>query len=205
MRERGFFREIGEKFFRGAKKILTDDITLLLAEWSKGNEAARNELIPMVADELRRIARRYLAGERQDHTLQATALINEAYLRLIDQREVRWQNRAHFFGIAAQLMRRILVDHARTRQATKRAGNLRRLSLDDVVEVGAMRARELIALDDALTALALDEPERAQVVELRFFGGLTIEETAEALGISIDAVKAHWRLAKARLYQDMKK
>src|SRR4051812_14099923 len=135
-----FLAELEEKFYREWKK-LAEDITLLLSQWNKGNESARDELMPLVANELHRIAARYLAGERPDHTLQATALINEAYLRLVDQRDVAWQSRAHFFGIAAQLMRRILVDHARARQATKRAGGMRRLSLDDVAELGTVRDR----------------------------------------------------------------
>lgn len=182
-----------------------DGITQLLKNWSNGDETARDALMGRVESELRKIANRYLSKERGDHTLQATALINEAYLRLIDQRNVQWQNRAHFFAIAAQLMRRILVDYARTRNAAKREGNLRKLSLDDVIGLSDARGRELLALDDALTGLAEIDPLRCRVVELRFFAGLTIEEAAEVLNISIDSVKAHWKIAKAWLYREIQK
>lgn len=180
-----------------------EDITQLLSDWNNGSELARDRLIPLVANELRRIASRYLYGERQQHTLQATALINEAYIRLVDQKDVQWQNRAHFFGVAAQLMRRILVDYARNRNAAKRDGQKHKLSLDDVINLSEEQDRNLVALDEALERLAKIHPQRSQVVELRFFGGLTIEETAKVLNISIDSVKAEWRLAKAWLYREI--
>lgn len=180
-----------------------EDITQLLANWNKGDESARDKLIPLVAHELKRIANRYLFGERQEHTLQATALINEAYIRLVDQKEVEWQNRGHFFGVAAQLMRRILVDYARSRNAAKRDGQQRKLSLDDVINLSEGQDRNLVALDDALERLSKLYPQRSQIVELRFFGGLTIEETAKLLNVSIDTVKAEWRLAKAWLYKEI--
>jgi RNA polymerase sigma-70 factor, ECF subfamily len=180
-----------------------EDITQLLVDWNQGNEAARDRLIPLVANELRRIASRYLYGERHEHTLQATALINEAYIRLVDQKQVQWQNRAHFFGVAAQLMRRILVDYARTRNAAKRDGQRHKLSLDDVINLSEEQDKNLVALDEALERLAKLQPQRSQIVELRFFGGMTIEETASALNVSIDTVKAEWRLAKAWLYREI--
>jgi RNA polymerase sigma factor (TIGR02999 family) len=183
--------------------LAEEDITQLLANWNKGDEEARDKLIPLVTQELKRIANRYLYGERQEHTLQATALINEAYIRLVDQRSVEWQNRAHFFGVAAQLMRRILVDYARGRNAAKRDGQQKKLSLDDVINLSEEQDRNLVALDEALSRLAKLFPERSQIVELRFFGGLTIEETAKVLGVSIDTVKAEWRLAKAWLYKEI--
>lgn len=181
----------------------SEDITKLLVDWNQGNEAARDELIPLVANELRRIASRYLYGERHEHTLQATALINEAYIRLVDQKQVQWQNRAHFFGVAAQLMRRILVDYARTRNAAKRDGQRHKLSLDDVINLSEEHDKNLVALDEALERLAKLQPQRSQIVELRFFGGMTIEETASVLNVSIDTVKAEWRLAKAWLYREI--
>ncbi|MBK7994737.1 MAG: sigma-70 family RNA polymerase sigma factor [Blastocatellia bacterium] len=180
-----------------------EDITKLLVDWNQGNEAARDELIPLVANELRRIASRYLYGERHEHTLQATALINEAYIRLVDQKQVQWQNRAHFFGVAAQLMRRILVDYARTRNAAKRDGQRHKLSLDDVINLSEEHDKNLVALDEALERLAKLQPQRSQIVELRFFGGMTIEETASVLNVSVDTVKAEWRLAKAWLYREI--
>jgi RNA polymerase sigma-70 factor, ECF subfamily len=194
-----------ERNFPGEKILSDETITRLLSEWSEGNEAARDELIPLVAGELRRIAGRHLAGERREHTLQATALINEAYLRLVEQRGVQWQGRSHFFAIAAQLMRRILVDYARAHKAAKRNCGHEKISLDDVIELGASEDRDLVALDNALAALTEIDARRAHIVELRFFGGLTIEETAEALNVSGDVVKAEWRLAKAWLYREMSK
>lgn len=182
-----------------------NSLTQLLVNWSQGDEKSRNELVALVEPELRLIAKRYLIRERPDHTLQATALINEAYLRLIDQQNVEWQNRAHFFAIAAQMMRRILVDHAKTRNAAKRGGEWQKLPLDEALDLQNHQDRDWVALDDALKELAARDPERSRIVELRFFGGLSIEETAAVLGISIDAVKAHWRVAKAWLYREMTK
>lgn len=183
---------------------VTNDVTQLLVGWSEGNQQALDKLLPLVYRELKRIADRYLRRERADHTLQATALVHEAYLKLIDQRQVRWQNRAHFFGIAAQAMRRILVDYARDRQAEKRGGGGIKLSLDDELDISDKRASELIALDDALSTLAEMDAQKSRIVELRFFGGLSIEETAEVLGISTATVIRQWRLAKAWLYGEMK-
>ncbi len=178
------------------------EITQLLLEWSKGDTGALDRLMPLVYEELRQLARRYMAGERPGHTLQTTALINEAYLRLIDHKEMQWQNRAHFFGVAAQAMRRILVDHARTRDAAKRGGGAPKASLEDAAVVPE-RPAELIALDEALTDLATIDPRKSQVVELRYFGGLSVEETAEVLGVSPVTVMRDWSTAKAWLLRAM--
>jgi RNA polymerase sigma factor (TIGR02999 family) len=186
-------------------KPVTNEVTQLLIGWSEGDQEALDKLLPLVYQELKRMADRYLRRERSDHTLQATALVHEAYLKLIDQRSVHWQNRAHFFGIAAQAMRRILVDHARDRQANKRGGGGVKLSLDDELELSNKRASELIALDDALSTLAEMDPQKSRIVELRFFGGLSIEETAEVLGIGTATVIRQWRLAKAWLYGEINK
>lgn len=178
------------------------DVTSLLVASSKGDQEALNQLLPLVYDELRHLADRYLHRERQDHTLQATALVHEAYLRLIDQR-VSWANRAHFFGVAAEMMRRILIDHARSRQAAKRGSGGIKISLDDVLDLTDERAADLIALDDALKALAEFDPQKAKVVELRFFGGLSIEETAAVLGLGTATITRQWRMAKAWLYHQL--
>jgi RNA polymerase sigma factor (TIGR02999 family) len=178
-----------------------DEVSRLLLNWSKGDRTALDKLVPLVYDELRRLARHFMRREREGHTLQTTALVNEAYMRLIDQRSVSWQNRAHFFAIAAQLMRRILVDHARSRRYAKRGGEARQVSLDEVAIVSRERGAELVAVDDALTDLAAHDPRKSQIVELRFFGGLNIEETAEVLGISPTTVQREWRSARAWLYQ----
>ena len=181
------------------------DVTLLLVDWGKGNQQALDELMPLVYNELHRLAARYLRRERQDHTLQPTALINELYLKIIDQRQVNWQNRAHFFGIAAQMMRRILVDHAQAHRYAKRGGGAQKLTFDEALAVPAERDLDLIALDDALGSLAEIDPQQARIVELRFFGGLTIEETAEVLDISPATVKRDWNWAKAWLYREIKR
>lgn len=179
------------------------DITQLLVSWNSGNRQALEDLTPLVYDELRRLAARYLRHERPDHTLQSTALVHEAYLRLVDQKQVQWQNRAHFFGVAAQMIRRILVDHARGRQAEKRGAGAVKLSLDEAIAIPERRDLDLIALDDSLNALSRLDPQQGRIVELRFFGGLSIEETAEVLKISPATVKREWTLAKAWLYRDM--
>lgn len=179
------------------------EVTKLLLDWGGGDEAAREQLIPLVYDELRRLARRHLRAERRDHTLQTSALINEAYLRLVEQ-QVPWQNRAHFFGIAARLMRQILVDHARQRNRLKRGGDQERVSLVGAAEVADASSADLLALDDALKSLAILDAKAAQVVELRFFGGLTIEETAEVLGISTATVEREWRAARAHLQGELR-
>ena len=178
-----------------------NEVSLLLLNWSEGDRAALDKLVPLVYDELRRLARHFMRQEREGHTLQTTALVNEAYVRLIDQRSVRWQNRAHFFAVAAQLMRRILVDHARSRRYAKRGGDARQVSFDEAAIVSRERGAELVAVDDALTDLAARDPRKSQIVELRFFGGLNIEETAEVMGISPTTVQREWRSAKAWLYQ----
>ncbi len=180
------------------------DVTQLLVDWSDGKQESLDKLMQAVYDELHKMAGRYLRREREEHTLQTTALVHEAYLKLIDQRRVRWQNRAHFFAIAAQAMRRILVDHARNRQAAKRGSGGVKLSLDEgVMDVSDERAESLVALDEALKRLAEMDPQKSQLVELRFFGGMSIEETAEALGIGTATVIRHWRLAKAWLYNEV--
>jgi RNA polymerase sigma factor (TIGR02999 family) len=170
-------------------------ITQLLVEWSHGNQQALDRLTPLVYDELRRMARTYLRRERPDHTLQATALVHEAYLCLVDQHSVSWQNRAHFFGIASQMMRRILVNHALARAADKRDGG-QRLSLNEALDFSPQDEVDLIALDEALHELERLDPQQTRIVELRFFGGLSIEETAEALGVSPATVKRDWSTAR---------
>jgi RNA polymerase sigma factor (TIGR02999 family) len=179
-------------------------VSRLLLNWGQGDEAAREALIPLVYDELRRLARRHLRRERPDHTLQSAALVNEAYLRLIRQDQPQWQNRAHFFGVAAQLMRHILVDHARHRVAAKRGAGAPRLTLDPEVALPQEREVNLVALDDALNQLAVLDLQQSRVVELRFFGGLSIEETSVVLGISPATVKREWATARAWLQREMK-
>jgi RNA polymerase sigma factor (TIGR02999 family) len=171
-------------------------VTQLLSEWSKGDHAALEQLMPMVYEELRRLARSHLRRERRDHTLQATALVHEAYLRLIDQHSVSWQNRAHFLGMAAQMMRRVLVNHAVARKTSKRGGSSQKITLDEAVKIGVQREVDLISLDDALKELEELDSRQSRIVELRFFGGLSIEETAEALSLSPATVKREWNTAK---------
>jgi RNA polymerase sigma factor (TIGR02999 family) len=183
--------------------MTTPEVTHLLQQWADGNKAALDSLTPVVYDELRRLAAIYLSRERSDHTLQPTAVVHEAYMRLVDQRSVRWQNRAHFFGIAAQMIRRILVDHARGNRAAKRGGGAAALALDEALGVSEKRDLELEALDDALHTLSDVDPQQARVVELRFFTGLSIEETAEVLGISESTVKRDWVSAKAWLFREL--
>jgi len=176
-----------------------NEVTQLLVAWSNGDKVALEQLMPLVYGELHRLAHRYMGRERPGHTLQTSELVNEAYLRLIDQREAHWQNRAHFFGIAAQLMRRILVDHARSRTSAKRGGGAPHVSLAEVAIVSDERAAEVVALDNALLNLAAVDERKSQIVELRFFGGLSIEETAEVLAVSPGTVMRDWTLAKAWL------
>jgi len=180
-----------------------EEISELLAAWSNGERAALDQLMPLVYDELRRIAHRYLGRERAGHTLQTTALVNEAYLKLFNEREMRWQNRAHFFAVAAQLMRMILVDYARSRNYIKRGGGAQRVSFDEALAVSQERAGELIALDEALKTLAEIDERKSRVAELRFFGGLSVEETAEVLKVSPVTVMREWRLAKAWLHREL--
>jgi RNA polymerase sigma factor (TIGR02999 family) len=179
------------------------DVTQILREVSDGDKDAPARLMPLVYEELRRLANHYLRQERSDHTLQPTALVHEAYLKLIDQTRVDWQNRAHFFGVAAQSMRRILVDHARRHGASKRGGLQQKLTLDEAVDYSQSRDVDLVALDDALNLLAELDERQSRIVELRFFGGLTIEETAEALGVSAATVKVDWSMAKAWLRREI--
>jgi RNA polymerase sigma factor (TIGR02999 family) len=181
------------------------EVTQLLVAWGQGEPAALEKLMPVIYKELHRLAHRYMRGERPDHTLQTTALVNEAYLRLIDSSKVRWQNRAHFLAISAQVMRRVLVDMARSRHYQKRGGEAEKVSLDEALAVSQERSVDLVALDDALNALAAVDPRKGQVVELRFFGGLSAEETAEVLKVSPDTVLRDWKLAKVWLLREMKK
>ena len=178
-------------------------ITQLLAEWSGGNQAALDELYPLVYEELHRLARRYMSRERKGHTLQTTALINEAYVRLVDQRNVRWANRSHFFAISAQIMRRILIDHARRHAYAKRGGGAQQVSLEEVAMVARESGSDLIKLDEALKILAKMDPRRCHVVELRYFGGLSNEEIAGVLKVSENTVTRDWNLARAWLYQQL--
>ena len=179
------------------------NVTELLLAWNKGDRAALDNLMPVVYDELRRLAKHHMRFEAPEHSLQATGLVNEAYLRLVDQKRVNWQNRAHFFGAAAQIIRRVLVDHARARRRLKRGGDAVKVSLYD--GVGAVNAVELdvVALDRALSALSKRDPQQERIIELRFFAGLSIEETAEALNISPATVKRDWASARAWLYREM--
>ena len=183
----------------------TNDVTQLLMAWSSGDKAALDRLMPLIHQELRRLAHRYMSRERPGHTLQTTALVNEAYLRLINRKDVHWQGRTHFFAIAAELMRTILVDHARSHAYAKRGGGTRKISLDEAMVVSQERAAEVVALDDVLKELAEIDPQQSRIVELRFFGGLTIEETAEVLSLSTATIKREWKTAKAWLYHELAK
>jgi len=174
-------------------------VTQLLVAYSAGDRAALDELMPLVYEELRQMAHHYISRERPGHTLQTSALINEAYIRLVDQKNIQWQDRAHFFGIAARLMRQVLVDYARKRSYAKRGGDARRMPLEEVMIVSEERAADVVALDDALKSLAEIDPRQSQIVELRFFGGLSIEETAEVLAVSPGTIMRDWTLAKAWL------
>lgn len=181
-----------------------NDITMLLIDLSDGKREALDKLIPLVYRELRQMAARYLRREAASHTLQTTALVHEAYLKLVDQKKVRWQNRSHFFAIAAQAMRRILIDHARSRLSDKRGGSDQKIALDEgAIDISEERASSLIALDEALERLAEIDPQKSRIVELRFFGGLSIEETAQSLGIGTATVIRQWRMAKAWLYKEV--
>ena len=181
----------------------TDEVTRLLKAWTAGDERALEELTPLVYEQLHRVAQRFMAGERPGHTLQTTALVNEVYLRLVDCGQMNWQDRAHFFAVSAQLMRRILVDFARSRGYQKRGGGLTRVSIDESATVSGEPDPSLVALDDALKALAEVDGRKSKVVELKFFGGLSIEETAEALGVSAETVVRDWRLAKIWLLREL--
>ena len=182
----------------------THRVTGLLLDWGKGDEAALDELVPLVHDELRRIARRCMAGERHGHTLQATALVNEAYLRMVDVQHVDWQNRTHFLAMSARLMRRILVDFARSKRSQKRGDGAVQVTLGDALAVTTELGHDLAVLDDALHALAAVDERKARVIELRFFGGLNVEETASVLKVSADTVVRDWRLARAWLARELR-
>jgi RNA polymerase sigma factor (TIGR02999 family) len=178
-------------------------VTQLLRAWGNGEQQALEQLIPLVYAELHRLAHRYMERERDGHTLQATALVHEAYERLIDLRHVNWQSRAHFFGISAQLMRRVLVDYARSRRYLKRGGECPHVALNEAIAVFRDRQTDIVALDDAMRALTAIDPRKSQVVEMRFFGGLTVNETAEALHVSPETVLRDWRLAKVWLLREL--
>jgi RNA polymerase sigma factor (TIGR02999 family) len=184
---------------------LSKQVSELLANWNKGDAQARDALMPLVYDELRKLAACHLRHERNDHTLQPTALVNEVYLRLADQKNVQWQDKSHFFGVTANLMRRILVDHARAHLADKRGSGLPRVSLNEAIAMSRERPAELLALDESLTQLAATDAQQSRIVELRVFAGLTIEQTAEVLGISPATVKRDWNLAKAWLLREIEK
>ncbi|HMG75548.1 MAG TPA: sigma-70 family RNA polymerase sigma factor [Pyrinomonadaceae bacterium] len=185
----------------GTMMVAADNLTGLLIEWRQGDKAALNKLTPLVYDELRRIAHRYVQRERNGHTLGTTALVNEAYLRLAGQKKIKWQNRAHFFAVTAQVMRHVLIDHARRRHCAKHGGDVQRVSLAEAELMPRERARELVELDEALDGLAKIDLRKSRVVELRYFGGLGLEETAEVLQISVMTVRRDWRAAKAWLYR----
>ncbi|HYL99269.1 MAG TPA: sigma-70 family RNA polymerase sigma factor [Blastocatellia bacterium] len=184
---------------------MTDDssnqVTQLLVDWGNGDKDALDKLVPIVYQELRKLARHYMRGERAGHTLETTALVNEAYLRLVDYNRMQWQNRAHFFAVSAQVMRRILIDHARSHLYQKRGGGAIKVSLSNAAGLTEQRASELVAVDTALEQLAAMDPRKSRIVELRFFGGLSVEETAEVLGISTPTVQREWRKARAWLHK----
>lgn len=183
---------------------VTHEVTALLAEWSGGNSAALDRLTPLVYDELRRLARRQMSREHVGHTLQTTALVNEAYMRLVERRNVHWRDRAHFFALSAQLMRHILIDHARRRGYRKRGGDAQRVTLNEGAVMSEGRGAELVALDEALTELAARDELKGRIVELRYFGGMTVEEVSEVLGVAPVTVKRQWKAAKAWLYHALK-
>lgn len=183
----------------------THRVTQLLIDWSNGDQSAFDKLMPLIDEELRRLAHHYMSRERAGHTLQTTALVNEAFLKLVNRKNLQWQNRAHFFGLAAQVMRAILVDHARSHASAKRGGGARNLELDEAMLVSQQKASEVVALDEALNQLALIDPRQSRIVELRFFGGLTVEEAAEVLHMSPVTVKREWSTAKAWLYHALAK
>lgn len=184
-------------------KSAPQDVSLLLRAWCEGDSSAKDRLMPLVYDELHRIAHRHMAREHSGHTLQTTALVNEAYLRLVDATGVQWQDRTHFFALCAQMMRRILVDHARSRARLKRGGPALKVPLDESLAVSPKRDVDLVKLDDALHALAASDERKARAVELRYFGGLSVEETAEVLGVSVSTIMNDWKMAKAWLFREL--
>jgi RNA polymerase sigma factor (TIGR02999 family) len=202
MRKRGL-RVVHENHDAGSVKDESRDVTRLLSEWQAGDQSALDRLMPVVYSELRRIAARYLHSERTGHTLQTTALVHEAYLRLVDETRIQFQGRAHFFGVAATIIRNILVDHARTQKAAKRGGGVQKLSLEEAFAVPVDNKTDVLAVDDALHTLSKIDAQQGRIVELRFFAGLTIEETAEVLQISTSTVKRDWILAKTWIYREL--
>lgn len=196
-------RGASDRNVSGGKK--TTDVTGLLVDWSRGDDQALERLMPLVVDELRHLARSHFRREPDGHTLQPTALVNEVYLRLTDQRQVQWDNRSQFFAFAATLMRRVLVDHAKARHTAKRGGNVRKVSLQDVIGLTEPQDVDLLALDDALSALAGIDPRQSRIVELRFFAGLTHEEIADVLHVSVSTVKREWRTARLWLYRECRR
>jgi RNA polymerase sigma-70 factor, ECF subfamily len=198
-----FSREIGRFRLVQSSIPAATDVTLILQEWSEGDESAPSRLMPIVYAELRRLAGEYLRRERPDHTLQATALVHEAYLKLVDEKSVTWKNRAHFCGIAARLMRQILMEHARAHNAAKRGGKLEKLYLEETQHLAASRPPDLIALDDALKTFATSHPRESEVVELKFFGGLEAREIAEVLNVSAKTVARDWSFAKLWLLRQL--
>jgi len=185
------------------KAVSRSRVTQLLHAWSGGDRSVEDRLFPIVVDELNRLAHRYMRRERPDHTLQTGVLVNEAYMRLVDWKKAEWQNRAHFFGMCARIMRQILVDHARAHSYHKRGGNLQKETLDEVAIISPSKSAQVVALDEALKSLALIQPRKSEVVELRFFGGLSFEETAEVLGVSRPTVIRDWNFARAWLLAEM--
>lgn len=185
-------------------RFTSQQLTALLSAWRRGDQEVEDELFELVYKDLHRIAARYMGNERTGHTLQATALVNEAYLRLIDITQIHWQDRAHFFAVAARVMRRILVDNARARQYQKRGGGIQNISFDEALLVTGRNGRDLVALDDALSALAAIDERKSRVVELRFFGGASVDETAQVLGVSSDTVLREWKMAKVWLVREIK-
>ena len=183
----------------------TQRVTQLLIDWSNGDQSAFDKLMPLIDEELRRLAHHYMSRERAGHTLQTTALVNEAFLKLVNRKNLQWQNRAHFFGLAAQVMRTILVDHARSHASAKRGGGARNLELDEAMLMSQQKASEVVALDEALNQLALIDSRQSRIVELRFFGGLTVEEAAEVLHVSSVTIKREWSTAKAWLHRELAK
>lgn len=199
----GEYNQVHQFIFLEEMASLPHDVSQLLTEWTNGSQAARDELMALVYEELRRLAHRHMGRERPGHTLQTSALVHEAFIRMVDQKDVQWESRAHFFAIAAQMMRRILVDYARSRGNLKRGGNAQHIPLDQTIIVSEERSSEVIALDDALLGLASFDQRKSQIVELRFFGGLSIEETAEVLGVSPGTIMRDWTLAKAWLRKEI--
>ncbi len=202
--KRKMIRSAVEVPTRTMMTLSTPGLSELLSDWQQGDETALTKLTPLVYDELRRIAHRYVQRERNGHTLGTTALVNEAYLRLAGQKKIEWQNRAHFFAVTAQVMRHILIDHARRRHYAKHGGEAQRVSLSEAEVMSHERARELVSMDEALDELAEFDVRKSRVVELRYFGGLDLEETAKVLGVSVMTVRRDWRAAKAWLYRRMK-